>query len=74
MYKRQDVYGAGDSDDYGFNYAAALAEANKRGDAALYVVKTSTDANKMTDLADVYKRQVPAQAHSGWLLRQGVHG
>lgn len=46
-----DVYGAGDSDDYGFNYAAALAEANKRGDAALYVVKTSTDANKMTDLA-----------------------
>lgn len=46
-----DVYGAGDSDDYGFNYAAALAEANKRGDAALYVVRTSTDANKMTDLA-----------------------
>lgn len=46
-----DVYGAGDSDDYGFNYAAALAEASKRGDAALYVVKTSTDANKMTDLA-----------------------
>ena len=46
-----DAYGAGDSDDYGFNYAAALAEANKRGDAALYVVKTSTDANKMTDLA-----------------------
>lgn len=46
-----DVYGAGDSDDYGFNYAAALAEANKRDDAALYVVKTSTDANKMTDLA-----------------------
>lgn len=45
------AYGAGDSDDYGFNYAAALAEANKRGDAALYVVKTSTDANKMTDLA-----------------------
>ena len=34
-----DAYGAGDSDDYGFNYAAALAEANKRGDAALYVVK-----------------------------------
>ena len=45
------VYGAGDSDDYGFNYAAALAEANKRGDAALYVVKTSTDANKMTVFA-----------------------
>lgn len=46
-----DAYGAGNSDDYGFNYAAALAEANKRGDAALYVVKTSTDANKMADLA-----------------------
>lgn len=45
------AYGAGDSDDYGFNYAAALAEANKRGDAALYVVKTSTDAKKMADLA-----------------------
>ena len=47
------VYGAGDSDPYGFNYAAALAEANKRdGDAALYVVKTSSDANKMTKLAE----------------------
>ena len=45
------AYGAGNSDDYGFNYAAALAEANKRGDAALYVVKTSTEANKMADLA-----------------------
>ncbi len=45
------AYGAGDSDDYGFNYAAALAEANRRGDAALYVVKTSTDAKKMADLA-----------------------
>lgn len=46
------AYGAGNSDDYGFNYAAALAEANRRGDAALYVVKTSTDANKMADLAE----------------------
>lgn len=45
------AYGAGSSDDYGFNYAAALAEANRRGDAALYVVKTSKDANKMADLA-----------------------
>lgn len=32
------VYGAGGSDEYGFNYAAALAEAKNRGDAALYVV------------------------------------
>ena len=46
------AYGAGSSDDYGFNYAAALAEANRRRDAALYVVKTSTDANKMADLAE----------------------
>lgn len=46
------VHGAGDSDPYGFNYAAALAEANQRGDAALYVVKTSTDANKMTKFAE----------------------
>lgn len=45
------AYGAGNSDDYGFNYAAALAEANRRGDAALYVVKTSTEANKMADFA-----------------------
>lgn len=45
------VYGQGGSDDYGFNYKAALAEANKRGEAALYVVKTSTDAKKMTNLA-----------------------
>lgn len=45
------VYGQGGSDDYGFNYKAALAEANKRGEAALYVVKTSKDAKKMTNLA-----------------------
>ena len=45
------AYGAGSSDDYGFNYAAALAESNRRRDAALYVVKTSTEANKMADLA-----------------------
>ena len=48
---RTDVHGSGSSDDYGYNYQAALAEANKRGDAALYVVKTSTDAKKMANLA-----------------------
>ena len=48
---RKDVHGSGGSDDFDYNYAAALAEANKRGDAALYVVKTSTEANKMADLA-----------------------
>ncbi len=45
------AYGTGNSDEYGFNYAAALAEANKRGDVALYVVKASTDANRMSDFA-----------------------
>lgn len=45
------AYGAGNSDPYGFNYAAALAEADKRGDAALYVVKTSTDAKEMANFA-----------------------
>lgn len=49
--KYQGVHGSGSSDDYGYNYQAALAEANKRGDAALYVVKTSTDAKKMANLA-----------------------
>lgn len=46
------VHGAGSSDRKGYNYAAALAEANRRGDAELYVVKTSTDAKKMADFAD----------------------
>ena len=46
------VHGAGSSDRKGYNYAAALAEANRRDDAALYVVKTSTDAKKMADFAD----------------------
>lgn len=45
------VHGSGGSDAYGYNYAAALAEANRRGDAALYVVKTSTEANTMAKLA-----------------------
>lgn len=48
------VHGAGTEGSdkrYGYNYDAALAEANGRGDAALYVVKTSTDAKKMARLA-----------------------
>ena len=41
----------GSDERCGYNYAAALAEANKRdGDVALYVVKTSADAKKMTNL------------------------
>lgn len=49
------VHGAGTEGSdkrHGYNYAAALAEARKRGDAALYVVKTSADAKKMADFAD----------------------
>lgn len=49
------VHGAGTEGSdkrHGYNYAAALAEASKRGDAALYVVKTSTEAKKMADFAE----------------------
>lgn len=49
------VHGAGTEGSdkrHGYNYAAALAEARKRGDAALYVVKTSTEAKKMADFAE----------------------
>lgn len=49
--KYNGVHGSGSGDKYGYNYAAALAEANRRGDAALYVVKTSKDAKKMDKLA-----------------------
>lgn len=46
-----NIHGNGSNDAYGYNYAAALAEANERGNAALYVVKVSNDANKMSGLA-----------------------
>ncbi|WP_245157484.1 DUF7604 domain-containing protein [Bifidobacterium pseudocatenulatum] len=46
-----NIHGNGRDDGYGYNYAAALAAANERGNAALYVVKVSKDANKMSDLA-----------------------
>lgn len=49
------VHGAGTEGSdkrHGYNYAAALAEASMRGDAALYVVKTSTEAKKMADFAE----------------------
>lgn len=49
------VHGAGTEGSdkrHGYNYAAALAEASTRGDAALYVVKTSTEAKKMADFAE----------------------
>lgn len=47
------VHGQGDGDEYGYNYKAAVIEANKRDrdNAALYVVKTSADAKKMSDFA-----------------------
>lgn len=46
------VHGQGDGDEYGYNYKAAVTEANERGDAALYVVKTSADAKKMPAFAN----------------------
>lgn len=46
-----NIHGNGSDDGYGYNYAAALAAANERGNAALYVAKVSKDANKMSDLA-----------------------
>lgn len=46
-----NIHGNGRNDAYGYNYAAALAAAKERGNAALYVVKVSKDANKMSDLA-----------------------
>ena len=46
-----DIHGNGSNDAYDYNYAAALAKANERGNAALYVVKVSNDANRMSDLA-----------------------
>lgn len=46
------VHGQGDGDKYGFDYDAAVIEANKRdNNAALYVVKTSADAKKMSAFA-----------------------
>lgn len=49
------VGGNGVGDEYGYNYEAAVTEANKRDNAALYVVKTSADAKKMPDFAkDAY--------------------
>lgn len=46
-----NIHGNGNNDAYGYNYAAALAEAKRRENAALYVVKVSNEANKMSDLA-----------------------
>lgn len=46
------VYGNGVDDEYGYNYDAAVTEAKNRRDAALYVVKTSADAKKMSKFAN----------------------
>ncbi len=48
---RSGVYGNGTGDKYGLNYKAAVTEANKRGNAALYVVQTSADATDMSSFA-----------------------
>lgn len=45
------VHGSGNGDPFGLNYKAAVTEANKRGNAALYVVKTSAEAKRMSDFA-----------------------
>lgn len=49
------VHGQGDGDDYGFNYAAAVAEADKRGDATLFSVGVSSDPDKMNSFAQQTK-------------------
>lgn len=49
MYR--NIHGNGSNDAYGYNYAAALAAAKERGNAALYVVKVSDEAKMMSDLA-----------------------
>lgn len=46
-----NIHGNGSNDAYGYNYAAALAEAKERRNAALYVVKVSNEAKMMRDLA-----------------------
>lgn len=46
-----NIHGNGSNDAYGYNYAAALAAAKERGNAALYVVKVSDEAKMMSDLA-----------------------
>ena len=46
-----NIHGNGSNDAYGYNYAAALAAAKERGNAALYVVKVSNEAKMMRDLA-----------------------
>ncbi len=47
------VHGQGDGDKYGYNYEAAVIEANKRDkNVALYVVQTSADATNMSKFAN----------------------
>ncbi|PJM73964.1 hypothetical protein CS006_02085 [Bifidobacterium primatium] len=49
---RNGYTGNGQDDPRGLNYAAALAEANRRGNAVLYSVSADRDANaRMDDLA-----------------------
>ncbi|QOL35284.1 DUF7604 domain-containing protein [Bifidobacterium lemurum] len=44
-YGSDGVYGTGSSDDSGYNYNAAVNEANSRNGAELYVVSTGSGAN-----------------------------
>lgn len=50
-----DCYGNGQGDDHSFNYDAAVTEANKRGNASLYVVKAANDAGRADDFSKAVK-------------------
>ena len=49
--KKYQAWGNGQSDPKSRNFNAAVAEANKRGDATLYSVGVSNDATKMNSFA-----------------------
>ena len=48
-------WGDGQSDNKGYNYNAALAEANKRGEASLYVVKAAQEAGRADKFSEEAK-------------------
>ena len=58
-------YGDGNGDDHGFNYDAAVTEANKRGNASLYVVKAASDAGKADNFAQDVKAANGGEALDG---------
>ncbi|MFR0578951.1 Spy0128 family protein [Bifidobacterium thermophilum] len=66
-YRPAGVHGQGDGDIYGFNYEAAVTEANNRdkAKAALYVVKTSADAKEMSDFAKAANAENGGKEYDG---------